>query len=202
MKELSTGQPLPNPHVSRGGLYYRLGDPDWIDPLDGTYSKERGGRWNPPNSFAVVYLNASEETARANVRRRFEPQPFSPDDLLDDRLPELVDSIVPADDVVDVLSDEGCLSIGLPVSYPLDKRGREIPPETCQTKGQSLFDLGEAGIACRSAATPKPPYGEELAWFQRDSKLAASRRRSFREWFFRSPLLDHLEAGDPPREVP
>jgi len=45
--------------VERGGPYLRVADPGWEDPLDGSYAANRGGRWNPPESFAVVYLTSS-----------------------------------------------------------------------------------------------------------------------------------------------
>lgn len=50
--------------VRRGGIFHRLADPDWDDPLDGSYAKVHGGRWNPPESFPVLYLNADENVAR------------------------------------------------------------------------------------------------------------------------------------------
>ena len=42
---------------------------------------ERGGRWNPPESFPVVYLCRSVPVARANVYRKLEGQPYGPEDL-------------------------------------------------------------------------------------------------------------------------
>ena len=56
--------------IRRGGPYLRVADPDWDDPLDGRFAAERGGRWNPPESFPVVYLCRSIAVARANVYRR------------------------------------------------------------------------------------------------------------------------------------
>ncbi len=43
--------------------------PAGTDPLTGEFAKARGGRWNPPGAFAVVYLNRDEAVARANVLR-------------------------------------------------------------------------------------------------------------------------------------
>ena len=34
--------------VTRGGVYVRVADPDWDDPLSGEFAKARGGRWNAP----------------------------------------------------------------------------------------------------------------------------------------------------------
>jgi RES domain-containing protein len=68
--------------VRRGGPYLRVADPAWADPLDGRFAADRGGRWNPPESFPVVYLCGSIEVARANVYRRLAGQPYGPEDLL------------------------------------------------------------------------------------------------------------------------
>ena len=43
--------------VPRGGVYVRVADPDWDDPLSGEFAKARGGRWNAPGAFPVVYLS-------------------------------------------------------------------------------------------------------------------------------------------------
>src|SRR5947199_199474 len=69
----STG-PLPRDvrTVERRGAYVRVADPGWRDPLDGRHARARGGRWNPPESFPVVYLCATLGVARANVIRKLE----------------------------------------------------------------------------------------------------------------------------------
>ena len=75
----------------------RVADPDWDDPLDGRYAGERGGRWNPPESFPVVYLCRSVPVARANVYRKLEGQPYGPEDLRRGTGPVLVRTTVPED---------------------------------------------------------------------------------------------------------
>lgn len=172
-------------HATRAGTYHRIADPHWTDPLSGEFAKARGGRWNAAGSFAVVYLNRTRDTARANVRRRFTGQPFSPDDLIPERRPVLIETTVPQAVCVDVITDEGCHAAGLPQTYPLDLDGSDVTHERCMEVGHAAFDAGEPGIACRSAATPTPPYGEELAWFERDERLVPVRRLSFDEWYHR-----------------
>ena len=43
---------LPGDHV-----WWRIADPAWSNPLDPDFAWRRGGRWNPPDSFPVLYLN-------------------------------------------------------------------------------------------------------------------------------------------------
>ena len=176
-------------HVERGGTYSRVADPDWPNPLDGSHAAAGGARWNPPGSFPVVYLNRDVETARANVRGKFEGQPFQAEDLRPDRRPNLVHTDVPTDRYVDVVTDAGCKTAGLPATYPLDAHGKEIPHETCQPIGLEAWEHGEPGIACRSAAPAAPPAGEELAWFERDTPLEPLQAQVFERWYWaQAPL--------------
>jgi hypothetical protein len=166
--------------VVRGGRYVRVVDPDWSRPLEGRFAAERGGRWNPPGSFPVVYLCREDAVARAIVLRRFEGLPYSPLDLRPERRPDLVETDVPRDRFVDVVTDDGCAASGLPRTYPRGPGSREVGWDRCRPIGLAAWKQAEPGIACRSAAAD----GEELAWFQRGrSRLRVRRRRSFDDWF-------------------
>jgi len=175
--------------IRRGGRYLRVADPSWVDPLDGAHSTRHGGRWNPAGSFPVCYLNRDIDTARANARyfleRRLEGQPFTVDDFDADELPVLVEAEVPEADFVDVVTDEGCVAAGLPSIYPLDDSGAAIAWAVCQPIGQTAWDTGSPGIACRSAAQTAPADDEELTWFQREGRLQPPGRRKFRDWYGR-----------------
>ena len=50
--------------VRRAGRYFRVADPDWDEPLEGSYSARLGGRWNPSGSFPVCYLNRDVRTVQ------------------------------------------------------------------------------------------------------------------------------------------
>jgi hypothetical protein len=166
----------------------RVADPLWSDPLDGRHAQARGGRWNPSESFPVVYLCATVGVARANVLRKLEAQPFGPEDLDPSVAPVLVAATVPRGRYVDVVTSRGCVSAGLPASYPKDGRGRRIGHRRCQPIGQAAWDAGTPGVACRSAAPQAPPGGEELAWFKRGRRRLTQRRtRRFDDWFWPSP---------------
>jgi len=169
--------------VTRGGVYVRVADPDWHDPLSGAYAKARGGRWNAPGSFPVVYLNGDERVARANLLQRFAGLPYGPEDLEPSAAPVLVSASVPEDDFVDVVSESGCVAAGLAATYPVDEDGLPVPHEVCQPVGQAAWDAGLPGIACRSAAPAAPPGGEELARFGRGEPLTPLEVRRFLDWF-------------------
>jgi len=162
-----------------------VADPAWRRPLDPVFAAERGGRWNPPGSFPLVYLCATREVARANALRRFAGLPYALLDVLPDRRPVLIETDVPERRAIDVVTDAGCRAAGLPITYPLDGRGRIVGWDRTQPIGAAAWSQGEAAIAARSAALPKGERGEELAWFVRtkDDRLRVAARRRFDDWF-------------------
>jgi hypothetical protein len=170
-------------HIERGGTYMRVVDPAWGDPLDASFSRRGGGRWNPPGTFAALYLCREVETARANARRLLVGQPFTFDDLLLERLPALVETTVPQARYVDAVSARGLASLDLPASYPLDGRGRVVGHARCRPIGAAAWAAGEQGVACRSAAPGAPTGGEELALFDRGLRLRRGRRQRFERWY-------------------
>lgn len=190
----SSGAPSTGPrrpevrHLARGGAYVRVAEPGWDDALGGAYARVRGGRWNPPDSFPVVYLCRTTPVARANVFRLLADQPYGPEDLQLATAPVLVATEVPPARHVDAVTARGLASIGLPTTYPLDSRGRTVGHEPCEAIGQAAWDAGEPGIACRSAAPTAPRRGEELAWFERDgAELTVESTAPFEQWFWQRP---------------
>lgn len=172
--------------IRRGGPYLRVADPSWDDPLDGRFAGERGGRWNPPESFPVIYLCGSIEVARANVYRKLAGQPYGPEDLRPSNGPVLVRTSVPEDRYLNVITEAGCRDAGLPRTYPLDGRRRMVPWRRCQPIGLRAWEAGLPGVAARSAAGVGG--GEELAYFGR-RKLRRRGLRSFEEWFWADASL-------------
>lgn len=166
--------------VRRGGEYLRVADPAWTNRLDPSYSQRSGGRWNPPGSFPVLYLNADIEIARARVDRNFAGLPYGPLDLRPDRRPVLVGTVVPAERFVDIVTERGCQAAGLPATYPRHRNGREVSHARCQPVGVAAREQDLPGIACRSAARPG---GEELAWFI-DQPPAPTGSRAFDAWYW------------------
>lgn len=173
-------------HLNYGGSALRVADPLWSDPLDPSYAAISGGRWNPPGSFGVLYLNLSYSVAHANLTRLYEELPYGPEDLIPSAAPLLIEVELPSEPYVDAHHHQGLKSLGLPASYPADDRGQLIPHATCQTIGQQLWDGGELGIVCPSAA-PRAGGGRELAWFARPGRTrpTLNQTRPFQEWFYR-----------------
>ncbi len=146
-----------------GQAWFRVADVAWKDPLDPTYAAVHGGRWNPPRSFPVLYLNEDVATARAQIRFMLEGSPVDPEDL--DPPFVLVTATLPRSQVVaNATTSEGLEELGLPATYPVDETGTHIPRERCQPIGVAVHDTGLRGIHCRSAAT-FDGSGRELAWF-------------------------------------
>jgi RES domain-containing protein len=167
--------------IQRGGVYWRVIAPDWDDPRDTSYSKARGGRWNPPASFGVLYLNATLAVAAANARSYFRPDGILWEDLLPEALPDVVEFAVPNGPTVDVVTDDGVAASGFPPDYPFG-----VSRARCQPVGRAVYQADERGIACRSAAECDGPgswVGEELALFDRGGLPDAGRRLRFEEWY-------------------
>jgi hypothetical protein len=159
----------------REATFWRVADPDWGDPFDGSYSMRFGQRWNAAGSFPVCYLNANDATAQANADwmiRRLAGIGVEVDDLEQAQLPIILPCLVPERTALDVLSDDGCLDVGLEATYPLDASGAIVPHSRCQPIGQQAWDDHLDGVACRSAAL-LTPEGQELAWFDRPGKRPA-----------------------------
>jgi hypothetical protein len=131
----------------------------------------------------VVYLFTSTELARSFVLHKHRGLPYSVLDMAPDRRPVLMHTDVPEDVFVDIVTDRGCVAASLPTTYPLDEKGEGIAWERCQPIGQAAWDQGEPGIACRSASARPADPGEELAWFERETRLRSASRRAFDEWF-------------------
>ena len=95
--------------VSIGGLYYRIADPDWADPLDPSFAwAPPGRRWNP-TGLACLYLNHDQTTA-----------------------PLLLGVDVPDGEAAGTYTDAGLAALGLPDTYRHRTAGDVIPHHACQ----------------------------------------------------------------------
>ena len=177
--ELRT-EKVPDAHV-----WWRIADPDWADPFDPGFAQRRGGRWNPPDSFPVLYLNDDVATARHNLRAFVARWPYEPEDLRDDRGPMLLGCVLPRRQVVcDVHSPAGVRAAGLPGTYPLDEDGGRVPDARCQPIGMRAKAAGLRGILARSAQS-RDGAARGLAWFPASSRSIARsvRALAFAAWF-------------------
>jgi hypothetical protein len=172
--------------IQRSGSYNRLAEPGWADPLDTSYSKQTGGRWNPPGSFGVLYLNRDLRMARLQVQHKLRGQPYGVEDLEESRQHDLVSVDVTERDWLDCVTAPGLEATGLPSGYPRYRNGRPVRQVACQPIGQAAFDDGLGGIACRSAVDGARPADEELAVFDRvaGADVRMTGRRPFADWYW------------------
>lgn len=167
--------------TKRGGTYYRIANPQWVDPLATEYAKRNGGRWNPSGTFGALYLNATVEVAAANARWKHRNRAIKLFDLKASARPILVTLDVPSLQALDAVSDEGLRGNGFTTAYP-----EGASTAQCQRVARAAFDEGVRGVACRSAAEAVGGrwLGEELALFD---TAAAPReiapRRAFADWY-------------------
>lgn len=172
--------------LADGHEWLRIADRDWGDPLDPSYAEIAGGRWNPPHSFPVLYLNEDVVTARLNVRAFVSEWPYEPEDLRTDTGPVLIAATLPQQQrVIDVHTPDGVASVGLPATYPADAEGGFVGHPACQAIGAEAKTAGHDGIRCRSAQSPDGE-GRELAWYPRKPEMTASsiRRLSYEDWYW------------------
>lgn len=156
---------LPDGHV-----WLRLTRPHYRDPFDPTFAATTGGRWNPPDSWPTLYLNADLLTVHAQVRHMFVGRGIEPDDLDDNAPIRLAACTLPGRQrVADALSEDGLAELGLPTTYPVGDDGHIVDHAVTQTIGVDAHDEHLRGVWCRSATR----VGQELAWFP--STRAAAR---------------------------
>lgn len=132
----------------------------------------------------MLYLNQTVHLSRMFVAHKLRGEPYGPEDLDPESGPILVDVELAPAAYVDVVSDVGCLAVGLPSSYPADGSGDLIPHSVCWPIGQEAWHQGEKGVACRSSTRGASRSDEELAWFQREERLRARAIRLYADWFF------------------
>lgn len=130
--------------------------------LDASGSRIAGGRWNPKESFPVLYLALDRETAIAELRRSARSQGLRPTDLIPRSLTLIQ---VELGRVLDLTHAESRAAIGIEVEDLLAD-----DPHACQAIGDAAHYLGFEAIKAPSA-TGK---GEVLAVFM-DKQLAGSK---------------------------
>lgn len=158
-------------HITRGGTYYRVCDPSWSDPRDTSFSKRRGGRWNPAGAFGALYLNASIAVAALNAHRALAREFGTAIGLADvrpEQRPDLQTFTITHHAFVDAVTGGGLLDLGLPATYP-----DAVTHGETHAVARTLYAADEAGIAARSAVVATE---EELAIF--DSHIALARRKA------------------------
>ncbi len=165
----------------RGGAYYRIANPAWVDPLSTEYAKRYGGRWNPSGMFGALYLNATIEVAAANARWQHRDRAIRLFDLKPSARPVLVTLNIDELEALDVVSEGGVTGNGFAPTYPEGSSRAQ-----CQRVAQGAFNNGILGVASRSTAESNAGHwlGEELALFDTAPAPAESApRRVFTDWY-------------------
>lgn len=175
--------------LADGHRWLRVADPAWSDPLDPTYARDHGGRWNPPGSYPTLYLNEDMATARAQIEALLRDSPVEPDDL-DSGFDLVVATLPRSQEVADAVSGSGLRALDLPDTYPRHINGLPVRHETCQPVGEAVYAAGLRGVHARSAAT-LDGSGRELAWFpaRETSRATLEERLAFRDWWYRPSIV-------------
>jgi RES domain-containing protein len=112
-------------------------------PRSGTGARIHGGRWNPPDSFATLYLGLSRGTVIAEWRRAASREGLA----LEDFLPRvLFEFHVTVSGVVDLRREEAQAAVSLSRA---DLTGVDQHP--CQRVGEAVHYLGYEGLLAPSA---------------------------------------------------
>jgi RES domain-containing protein len=131
--------------VAFAGEAFRHVGPQY-NPLSGAGARTQGGRWNPPQSFATLYLGGDRETVIAEFNRAVTRSRRAPADFLPRRfyryeiqLSALLDLRVGENRNAVNLSDEALSADDL---------------RPCQAVGEAAHHVGREGIIAPSATGP------------------------------------------------
>jgi RES domain-containing protein len=154
------------PVVDYEGKAFRHQPPAY-DPLSGRGARIRGGRWNPPESFAVLYLGLDRQTVMDEFRRLARRQRREPEDFLprafyryDLRLAN----------VLDLREADALEAVGLSVA---DVRSDRL--DACQRVGRAAHEAEREGVLAPSAAGDGTVLAVFLDLVQPPSQIAPTR---------------------------
>jgi RES domain len=161
-----------------GAVYRSIPHDSKTGPLDGSYARDNGGRWNPPGSFSALYTSCSVQAAIAFLREHYRDEALQPWEQPEDKQRDLYTLHVEQDYLVDAVAPEGLAGLGLPTGYP-----RGISHKTTQPIGQRLYDEHHPGIWCKCA--PDPHVQEVVLFLDHAAPIRVGSQppRRLREWF-------------------
>jgi RES domain-containing protein len=128
------------PVTYKGGLFRHVAS--GRHPLSGAGARSLGGRWNPPQSFATLYLAESRETVEAEFRRMAGRQGLDPAQFLPRRIYRLEAELQAVLD----LTEPAALA---PALAELDLSSEDL--SATQAVGEAAQYLGREAILAPSA---------------------------------------------------
>lgn len=132
------------PRTGISGDAFRHQAVQWSYSQPGAGARTIGGRWNPPNSFATLYLGLSVEVVQAEFHRLAERAGRSPADFLPRNLLRYK---IRLDAMLDLRDASALEALGLTAEHL-----RSNDPALCQEIGEAAHHLGREGILAPSAA--------------------------------------------------
>lgn len=118
--------------------------PPAYDPLSGRGARIHGGRWNPPDSFAVLYLGLDRQTVVDEFERLVRRQRRDPADFLPRAFYRYELTLR---NVLDLRDDEAMSAVGVSAA---ELRSDQLEP--CQRVGLAAQHAGREAILVPSAA--------------------------------------------------
>lgn len=131
------------PPGSFSGRAFRHQAVEWQYSQPGAGARTLGGRWNPPNSFATLYLALSTDAAAAELRRLAKRAGRAVDDFMPRHLLEFE---VKLDALLDLTNLDAVKAVGLEEGHL-----RADDAGLCQAVGEAAHHLGREGVLAPSA---------------------------------------------------
>lgn len=113
------------------------------DPLSGAGARALGGRWNPPDSFPVLYLATDKDTVTAEFRRLAKRQGLGVESFLPRAMYEYDVALTTLLDVTDSATRDA-------VSLTLDDIAAD-ELSACQAVGEAAYACQRSGVIAPSA---------------------------------------------------
>jgi RES domain-containing protein len=131
------------PPAPFSGRAFRHQAVEWQYSQPGAGARTVGGRWNPPNSFATLYLASSTDAAAAELKRLADRAGLAVSDFMPRHLLEFE---VKLDALLDLTDRDAVKAVGLEEAHL-----HADDAALCQEVGEAAHHLGREGVLAPSA---------------------------------------------------